>query len=119
MIQQLGAQATAVTYLNRWVGLGAGEASVGFPFDAYERAAGEVAAKILASVGGVARQLHVMCATVHLKNTPAEGIVQAAKERGCDLIVMSHGRRRRNRPLLGSQTTKVLTLATVPVLVCR
>jgi nucleotide-binding universal stress UspA family protein len=93
LAKALGAQATAVTVSEPWVALGVGESSVGFPFDAYEKAAGEAAARILGSVGGIARQLHVACATVHLKNTPAEGILQAAKERGCDLIVMaSHGR---------------------------
>jgi nucleotide-binding universal stress UspA family protein len=31
----------------------------------------------------------------------------------------SHGRRGISRLLLGSQTTKVVTLSTIPVLVCR
>ena len=49
-----------------------------------------------------------------------EGILDAAKDKGCDLIVMaSHGRRGVARLLLGSETMKVLTLGTVPVLVIR
>ena len=51
---------------------------------------------------------------------PAEGIIAAAKEHGCDLIVMaSHGRRGIAGLLLGSETTKVLTHSKTPVLVCR
>jgi nucleotide-binding universal stress UspA family protein len=51
---------------------------------------------------------------------PAEGIVDCAKDKGCDLIVMaSHGRRGISKLLLGSETTRVLTHSSVPVLVCR
>jgi nucleotide-binding universal stress UspA family protein len=51
---------------------------------------------------------------------PADGIIDTAKARGCDLIVMaSHGRRGLARVLLGSETTKVLTLSPILVLVCR
>lgn len=116
----LGAQATAVTVSKPWTSVVTGEASAGFPFDAYEKAAGDAAAKILASVSNVARQLNVTCATLHLKDFPADGILQVANDRGCDLIVMaSHGRRGFSRLLLGSQAMRVLTGSTVPVLVCR
>lgn len=47
-------------------------------------------------------------------------IIKAARRSRCDLIVMaSHSRRGISRLLLGSQTSKVLALADVPVLVCR
>lgn len=50
----------------------------------------------------------------------AETLVDAAKEHGCDLIVMaSHGRKGIKRLLLGSETQHVLTHSTVPVLVLR
>ena len=46
--------------------------------------------------------------------------IEAAKARDCDLIVMaSHGRRGVSALLLGSETTKVLTHSTIPVLVYR
>jgi nucleotide-binding universal stress UspA family protein len=49
-----------------------------------------------------------------------EEIVRVAAERNCDLICMaSHGRRGLSALLLGSETTKVLTYAKVPVLVSR
>ena len=47
-------------------------------------------------------------------------IVTAAKEAGADLIFMaSHGRRGLSSLLLGSETHKVLTHSTIPVLVFR
>ena len=51
---------------------------------------------------------------------PYIAINDAATKKGCDLIVMaSHGRRGVAALLLGSETSKVLTHATVPVLVCK
>ena len=51
---------------------------------------------------------------------PYAEIVRSAGNRQCDLIMMaSHGRRGIDAVLLGSETTKVLTHATVPVLVVR
>jgi len=51
---------------------------------------------------------------------PADAILAMAKKRKCDLIVMAtHGRRGIKGVLLGSETQKVLTHSTVPVLVCR
>lgn len=55
-----------------------------------------------------------------VNDEPWRGIVDAAKAKGCDLIVMSsHGRRGVSAFLLGSETQKVLTHSTVPVLVYR
>ena len=69
----------------------------------------------------IAKQTGVTCETLHVKDQfPAEGIIETAKARGCDLIVMaSHGRRGFARLLLGSQANKVVTHSTVPVLICR
>ncbi|MEL7047451.1 MAG: universal stress protein [Pseudomonadota bacterium] len=51
---------------------------------------------------------------------PWRTIVEAGKDKGCDLIVMaSHGRRGLSAMLLGSETQKVLTHSEVPVLVVR
>jgi nucleotide-binding universal stress UspA family protein len=51
---------------------------------------------------------------------PWAAIVETAKTRGCDLIVMaSHGRKGVSALLLGSETTKVLTHTMIPTLVCR
>jgi len=51
---------------------------------------------------------------------PWKGIVDVAKEKGCDAIAMaSHGRSAIGGLLLGSQTQRVLAHCTLPVLVFR
>ena len=51
---------------------------------------------------------------------PWQAITDHAKAQNCDLIVMaSHGRRGVSALLLGSETQKVLTHTTLPVLVVR
>jgi nucleotide-binding universal stress UspA family protein len=51
---------------------------------------------------------------------PYRAIVDTAKKSGCDLIAMaSHGRRGVNALVVGSETTKVLTHSSIPVLVYR
>jgi len=86
-------------------------------FDAQERVA---AARVkeateAAAAGGVAAHGHTVEA-LH----PWEAILDHAKAQGCDLVVMaSHGRRGVSALLLGSETQKVLTHCTLPVLVVR
>lgn len=59
-------------------------------------------------------------ADTQVSDLPYEAIIDAAKKHGCDLIFMaSHGRRGVAGFLLGSETQKVLTHSTVPVLVYR
>jgi len=51
---------------------------------------------------------------------PWKAMLDVAKERGCDLVVIaSHGRRGVQALLLGSETQKLLTHSTIPVLVLR
>lgn len=53
-------------------------------------------------------------------DVPWQTIIDTAKSKGTGLIVMaSHGRRGISAVLLGSETQKVLTHSTVPVLVVR
>jgi nucleotide-binding universal stress UspA family protein len=52
--------------------------------------------------------------------SPADEIVNAAKDNGCDLIFMaSHGRHGLSRLLMGSVTQRVLAYSPVPVMVLR
>jgi nucleotide-binding universal stress UspA family protein len=96
------------------------EPALMLPIDEYERAAKENADRILSAVSSAADEAGVECETVHVNDFPAEGIIETAKAKGCDLIVMaSHGRRGLSKLLLGSQASRVLTLSEVPVLVCR
>ena len=86
-------------------------------FDAQERI---VASRI--------RQVQQACASAGVPceahtadaEQPWQGILDVATSSGCDLVVMaSHGRRGLSALLLGSETQKVLTHSSVPVLVVR
>jgi nucleotide-binding universal stress UspA family protein len=63
----------------------------------------------------------IACETLHVKDRyPGEGIVAAAQQNGCDLIVVaSHGRRGLGRIVLGSTANEVMTHSTIPSLICR
>lgn len=63
----------------------------------------------------------VTCHTVSVpSDTPAQAIIEAAVREGCDLILMaSHGRTGWSGMLVGSETNKVLSHSTLPVLVYR
>ena len=89
--------------------------------ESYKKRMTEVAAKHLGQVNDVAVEAGVSCNVMHAEHEhPYQAIIDAANERGCDLIVMaSHGRRGISAILLGSETVKVLTHSKIPVLVCR
>src|SRR5262249_40320550 len=67
----------------------------------------------------IATKLGISAEFLHIPNAhPAPAIIETAKSRGCDLIVMaSHGRRGLKKLFLGSQTSTVLADGSVPVLV--
>jgi nucleotide-binding universal stress UspA family protein len=121
LAKKLSSRVTAVTVTEPWTAIMTPEQALGIPINEYEKATAETANRVLAVVVELARKSDVACATVHVKDQyPAEGILDAAKKAGCDLIVMaSHGRRGLGRLLLGSEAVKVLTHSTVPVLICR
>ena len=89
--------------------------------DSFGRHARERAAKVLEAVKAIAAQEGVECDTVTVaSDTPYQAIIKTASDLGCDLILMaSHGRRGIKGFLLGSETNKVLTHSTIPVLVHR
>ncbi len=121
LAKALNAKATAVTVTEMWSALDVAGKDGLLRIEKYEASATEVASKILASVREAARKAGVACETVHVPDrAPADGIVDTAEKKGCDLIVMgSHGRRGLSRLLLGSQANSVVTHAKIPVLVCR
>ncbi len=73
------------------------------------------AAAAKASAAGIAHE------TIVIENDhPYEAIIETAGKQGADLIAMaSHGRRGVSALVLGSETLKVLTHSTIPVLVYR
>ncbi|OGA36126.1 MAG: hypothetical protein A3F75_05160 [Betaproteobacteria bacterium RIFCSPLOWO2_12_FULL_64_23] len=79
-----------------------------------ERALLDAALEIVASEGGKAETAFVA------GYSPSEAIIRIAGEQHCDLIVMaSHGRRGISGLLMGSETQKLLTHTTIPVLIVR
>ena len=81
----------------------------------------EYAKRVLDAVASAAAAAKVECATSSATSRSAsQAIVEKARAEDCDLIVMaSHGRRGLEGFLLGSETQKVLTHSTIPVLVYR
>ena len=83
---------------------------------------GEAHAKqFLAVIEKAAREAGVECDTAYVTSDhPYEAIINAANEKGCDLITMaSHGRKGMQALLIGSEAQKVLTHSKIPVLVYR
>jgi nucleotide-binding universal stress UspA family protein len=121
LAKTLAAQATVVTVTEPWTE--AAYATIPTPslINAYEKAATGCAAAILDGVRKAAEEAGVRCQTRHIKDQhPAEGIIKAAKDQGCDLIIVgSHGRGAMGRMLLGSTSLKVLTFSPVAVLISR
>ncbi len=81
----------------------------------------ENADRILGELGRAAQKAGIAAETVTAqKGSAYDAIIATAKKKKCDLIVMaSHGRRGLSGLILGSETQKVLTHSTIPVLVVR
>lgn len=79
------------------------------------------AERVLGPAADKAAAAGVEAARVHVEDDhPYDAIISTAEREHCDLIVMaSHGRRGLSAVVLGSETTKVLTHSSIPVLVVR
>ena len=89
--------------------------------DEYEEESNRIAEQALEAVKSAAQAAGVPCDTVReVHDQPYRAIIDTAHAKNCDLIVMaSHGRRGVSALLLGSETVKVLTHSTIPILVYR
>lgn len=87
----------------------------------YHQHASDHAARHLGEALAKAKAAGVACETVQVDHDhPYQAIIDTSAKQGCDLIAMaSHGRRGISALVLGSETTKVLTHSTTPVLVFR
>ena len=87
----------------------------------YDKESKARADKMLAKIGERAAAAGVKFEALAINaDVPYEQIIETAKKRKCDLIMMaSHGRRGLSGLLLGSETSKVLTHSKIPVLVVR
>src|SRR5690606_25902972 len=118
------AHVTLVTVSEMWSPLEMAHASqLGYtnPIGDYEAEVTAAAKRILDQAGEKAKGQGIKCDLIHVADKrPAEGIIDAAKRIGADLIVMgSHGRRGVNRLHLGSHANEVVSLSERPVLIVR
>ena len=120
LAKEQGAKLTAVVVIDPFPYIGLGEASA-FGLQAYLSEAQDMATQSLDGVRAMAEAAGVpfMAETIE-RSAVFEGILDAATEQGCDLIVMgSHGRSGVKALILGSETQKVLTHSRIPVLVIK
>lgn len=89
--------------------------------EAHERQAKAAAAKVFAGIKKTADFAGVGFESALVEsNDVHKEILAVAKRKKCDLVCMaSHGRRGLSGLVLGSETQKVLTHGTIPVLVMR
>ncbi|KAI3604932.1 Universal stress protein family (plasmid) [Cupriavidus necator H850] len=115
-----GATITAFTFMDEYPFLQSSDASHQTRRAFEEHAAAEARAR-LNQIVAEAKAESVTCGTdMTTSSTPYKDIVEAAIRHGCDVIFMaSHGRRGLAGLLVGSETQKVLTHCTIPVLVYR
>ena len=124
LAKALNAKATVITVTEPLeVDYGGGHAGGWIPskeeVDRFDAARKESAGKVLDEVRAMVEQIGMSAELLHVPNAyPAAAIIETAKSRGSDLIVMaSHGRRGLRKLFLGSQTSEVLVDGGVPVLV--
>jgi nucleotide-binding universal stress UspA family protein len=121
LARTFGAGVTALTVSPTFHNFALDPARVTATSERYEQDCAARAEKYLAAARVEAGIAGVPCETVHeMSDEPYQVIIDTARARHCDLIVMaSHGRRGMSALLLGSETSKVLTHSKIPVLVCR
>src|SRR3974390_2247713 len=94
LAKALNAKATVITVTEPLeVDYGGGHAGGFIPsqeeFDRFDAACKESAGRVLDEVRAMAEQIGISAELLHLPNTyPATAIIETAKSRGCDLIVM-------------------------------
>lgn len=121
LAKALGAAVTFVTATEPWTAVVPAEMAMTFSVEEYDKGAAANAKRILEKASEEASKSAVVFTSLHLPDVdPADAIVSAAGKSDCDLIVMaSHGRRGLTKFILGSVATKVVSISSVPVLICR
>jgi len=120
LAKAIGARVTALVVSTPLNSLVIDLSVVSSALDQYKALVVEQTAKYLDNVRSNAVAEGVDCSTLCIEHDkPYEAIIDIAQKQGCDLIVMaSHGLRGVSA-ILGSETLKVLTHTTVPILVYR
>ncbi|HQS14022.1 universal stress protein [Reyranella sp.] len=121
LARDAGAKVTVVTVVEPFHVFSMDNAQIADTRSAYEQHARQAAERCLEDARRQAEAFGVPCEIMHLEqDLPYKAIMETATAKGCDLIAMaSHGRRGAAALLLGSETAKVLTHSSIPVLVYR
>ena len=121
LARSVGAKVTVLTVSTPFHTFAVEPAMVTDTPEQYAKQVAALATKYLDAAKEVALAAGVSCETIHLEHDhPYLAIIDTAAKKSCDLIVMaSHGRRGISAVVLGSETTKVLTHSSIPVLVVR
>lgn len=115
-----GAEVVGVYVIDPFPYIGIGEAAA-VGLQAYLSEARSAAGRALEALGQVCKAHGVPFAGDTIERSVVyEGVIETAQTEGCDLIVMaSHGRQGVKALILGSVAQKVLTHASVPVLIVK
>ncbi|HTR11866.1 MAG TPA: universal stress protein [Roseiarcus sp.] len=121
LAKECGAKVTALTISEPYHVAAMEAVLVPVGEDQFDEESRRIAEKALEQVKIAAEAAGVVCDTIReVHDQPYRAIIDAAHAKDCDLIVMaSHGRRGVSALILGSETNKVLTHSTIPVLVYR
>jgi nucleotide-binding universal stress UspA family protein len=121
LAKALNARVTAITVSTPFHVFSADPTMITDTLEEYKKHTAAVAGQYLDAAKNIATAAGVPCQVVHVEHEqPFQAIIDTAVNRGCDVIEMaSHGRRGISAFLLGSETLKVLTHSTIPVIVCR
>ncbi|MBR8654796.1 universal stress protein [Achromobacter sp. Marseille-Q0513] len=121
LAKTFGAAVTILTVEEPFHVFSMGSAQLAASLNDYQDQVRSQAERLLNEAAAQARELGLSCETLRVSHEdPYQAIIDASAKRGCDLIAMaSHGRRGMAAVVLGSQTQKVLTHSTTPVLVYR
>lgn len=121
LAKALDARVTVVTVTTPFHILSASPSMVTDTPEEYRNHVAASASRYLDVAKHIAAAADVPCDLVQLEHEhPYQAIIDTAQNRGCDAIHMaSHGRHGISAIVLGSETLKVLTHSTIPVIVCR
>lgn len=121
LAKKIGAQVTVLTVTLPFHALTTDTQMIEDTAPQYKARMASHAEKTLAAAVLQAKAAGAECEVIHTEfDRPYQVIIEVANTKSCDLIVMaSHGRSGISAMLLGSETLKVLTHCTIPVLVHR
>ncbi len=122
LAKSMGANVTGMNCSLPWSAIAVvGEIVSAVPEEEYLESRKKSGEEALQIVTDAANTAGITSKVIHLfHDYPYQAILETVRDEQCDLICMaSHGRRGLEGLILGSETVKVLTHCTVPVLVCK